>query len=104
MTSFELRVYAAVDGKMPALLQRFREHTMRLFEAHGMVNIGYWIDQNDPNRLIYLLKHTDFEASWDAFRADSRWVDVKERSEADGPLTASITSTRLDATDFSPLQ
>lgn len=39
---FELRIYTAPEGKLDNLRARFRDHTMRVFERHGMTNIGYW--------------------------------------------------------------
>jgi hypothetical protein len=41
-TVYELRVYHANEGKLDDLLKRFREHTTRLFEKHGMKNVAYW--------------------------------------------------------------
>ena len=55
---FELRTYTAPDGKLSDLHKRFREHTLRIFEKHGMTNIGYWMPQDAPlseNTMIYLL-------------------------------------------------
>ena len=40
---FELRTYTSTPGNLDKLLARFRDHTMGLFEKHGMTNIGYWI-------------------------------------------------------------
>src|SRR3954462_4248310 len=84
---YELRVYTAHEGKMPELLARFRDHTCKLFERHGMVNIGYWtpMDQKDGNKLYYVLQHRSREAaqaSWKAFGADPDWQAVQKASEA----------------------
>ncbi|MGI8393171.1 NIPSNAP family protein [Leucobacter sp. W1038] len=103
MATYELRVYQAVSGRMNDLLARFRDHTLALFEDHGIENVGYWIDNDDADRLIYLLKHSDIESSWSGFREDPRWLSAKEKSEAQGPLTTSIASTRLSPTEFSAL-
>ena len=53
---YELRVYTAAEGKLEALNARFRDHTCKLFEKHGLTNVGYWVpsDKSD-NRLIYVL-------------------------------------------------
>ena len=48
-----IRTYTAADGKLDALESRFRDHTMNLFERHGMKNIAYWIPVDVPNTLIY---------------------------------------------------
>src|SRR5688500_7984779 len=57
---FELRTYTAPEGKLGALHTRFRDHTMRIFQRHGMTNIGYWTPQDTTlraNTLVYLLAH-----------------------------------------------
>lgn len=104
MSCYELRTYDAVPGRMPDLLTRFKAHTEDLFAEHGIESIGYWIDDADENRLVYLLRHSDAEKSWTGFKSDSRWLAAKAESEADGPLTTAIASRYLTSTDFSKLQ
>lgn len=102
--SFELRTYTAAPGKIGALLDRFRDHTMSLFAQHGMVSVGYWTKHDDVDVLVYLLRHVgDAQQNWAEFRADPRWIEAKRASEAGGMLTTDITSVFLQATDFSPL-
>ena len=104
---YELRTYVAEPGRMDVLLARFRNHTVELFARHGMTNIGYWVDAEHPDILIYLLGHADrgsATASWEAFRADPEWVRVKAESEQDGPVVRSIASAFLEPADFSPLR
>jgi hypothetical protein len=102
--TFELRTYVAAPGKIDALLARFRDHTVALFDELGMESIGYWVSAENPNVLIYLLRHEgDAEANWDGFRADARWIKAKADSEVDGSLTAEVTSVFLEPTDFSRL-
>jgi hypothetical protein len=107
---FELRTYTSAEGRHDALLARFREHTLRLFEKHGMENVGYWIPQDESladNTLVYLLAHESREAaaaSWEAFIADPEWQEVFQASRADGPLISGLESVFLDPTDFSPLR
>src|SRR5918911_974360 len=77
---FEIRTYTTEPGKLPDLLKRFREHTTKLFERHGMTNIGYWVPADEPrskNTLIYILAHESRDAakqSWDAFQHDPEWI------------------------------
>src|SRR5690349_6226970 len=84
---FEIRTYTTLEGKLPALIARFRDHTIKLFEKHGMTNIGYWVPQDAPrsqNTLIYILAHSSRDAakkSWDAFRADPDWQKAQKASE-----------------------
>ncbi len=107
-TVYELRVYSAAPGKLPELLTRFREHTMKLFERHGMKNVAYWTPVDEPaksNTLIYILRHESREAaaaSWKAFQDDPEWKSVKEKSEQNGKLVDKVDSTYMATTDFSP--
>jgi len=107
-TVYELRVYTAATGKLPELLARFRDHTMQLFEKHGIKNVAYWTPVDEPgksNTLIYMLRHESREAaaaSWKAFQDDPDWKSVKEKSEANGKLVDKIDSTYMAMTDFSP--
>jgi NIPSNAP len=108
---FELRTYTTNPGKLEALKTRFRDHTIRLFERHGMTNIGYWIPMDAPgseNTLIYILAHKDREAakkSWADFRADPEWQKVAKESEKDGRiLVKSPESVFLTPADFSKIK
>jgi hypothetical protein len=108
---FELRTYTAAPGKLDALKKRFRDHTLRIFERHGMTNIGYWIPADPPNSentLIYILAHKSREAakkSWADFRADPEWQKVAAESEKDGKLLAkSPESVFMTPADFSPMK
>ena len=104
---YELRVYHVSAGKMGDLLGRFRDHTEKLFERHGMKNLAYWNPMDEPeksNTLIYILRHPSREAAianWKAFQNDPDWKSVKEKSEANGKLTEKIDSTFMELTDFS---
>ena len=107
---FEMRTYTAAPGKLDALNARFRDHTLKLFEKHGMKNIGYWVPQDAPlkdNTIIYVLAHESREAaakSWKAFGADPDWVKAKGDSEKDGRLAVKADSVFLDPTDYSPVK
>jgi len=104
--SFEMRVYYAAPGKLDALQARFRDHTCKLFEKHGMTNLGYWIPLENPdNELVYVLAYPsreEREKSWKAFMADPDWNAARTASEVNGKLVAKMESTFLQATDFSP--
>jgi hypothetical protein len=106
---YEYRVYEAAPGKMAALHARFRDHTVKIFERHGIKNIGYWTasvgDYSD--RLIYIVAFEDAaqrDKAWASFRDDPEWQKVRADSEADGPLTTRISNSLLAPTDYSPLQ
>jgi hypothetical protein len=107
---FELRTYTAPDGKLDDLVARFRNDTLRIFEKHGMENVGYWLPTDAPasaNTLIYILAHDSRDAatkSWAAFRDDAEWKAVAERTQANGPIVSKVEAVFLEATDFSPLK
>ena len=104
---FELRVYSATKGKLDDLHARFRDHTLKLFEKHGMTNIGYWVPLDNPDeKLYYLLAHKDKagrDASFKAFSADPDWKTASAASEKNGKIVAKIDAHFLTATDYSPL-
>jgi hypothetical protein len=103
---FELRTYYAAPDKLPDLLARFRDHTVKLFEKHGMANIGYWVPEtNQEQKLIYLLAFPSREArekDWKDFFADPQWQAVAKESERNGKLVTKVDSVFLEPTDFSP--
>ena len=105
---YELREYRCYEGRLNDLLARFRDHTMRIFERHGMTNVAYWTPTDDPlksNTLVYVIAHASREAAdanWQSFRNDPEWKDVQAKSEANGKLVEKIESTFLLLTDFSP--
>ena len=107
---FEIRTYTTEPGKLPDLLKRFRDHTTRLFEKHGMTNIGYWVPTDEPrskNTLIYILAHASRDAakkSWDGFQHDPDWIKVRTASEAGGKIVAKVESIYADPTDFSAIK
>src|SRR5262245_59976164 len=76
---FEIRTYYTLPGRLDALHKRFRDHTMKLFEKHGMSNVAYWTPQDSPgheNTLIYVISHASREAAkqnWADFIADPEW-------------------------------
>ncbi len=107
---YELRTYHTLPGRLDALLARFRDHTTKLFEKHGMRNVGYWVPADAPaseNPLVYILEHDSREAakkSWDDFRNDPEWKKVQAESEASGKIVEKIDSVYMTPTDFSKLK
>jgi hypothetical protein len=106
---YELRTYTVVEGRMPAMLKRFRDHTTKLFEKHGMENVGYWTPEgkDGETKLIYIVAHKSKEAaarSWAGFRGDPDWIKVRDASEADGKIVEKVESVYLAPTDFSKLK
>lgn len=110
---FELRTYTTPSAaKLDALKARFRDHTIKIFEKHGMKSVGYWVPTDGPeheNTLIYVLQHDSREAatkSWADFRNDPEWVKAKAESEKDGSLTVQggVKSVFMEPTDFSAIK
>jgi hypothetical protein len=103
---YEMRTYYAAPGKLEDLNARFRNHTVKLFEKHGIANFGYWVPVNNTNnQLIYLLGHADRDAakkSFKAFGSDPEWQKAAKASEANGKLVSRIESVFLKPTDYSP--
>src|SRR3954470_10990453 len=106
MRCFEVRIYTAPPGKLEALHARFRDHTIALFEKHGITNIGYFTPvPNGENKLAYLLAYPSKEAreeAWKKFAADPEWVKAKTESELQGKLVSAVEQRFLQPTDFSP--
>lgn len=105
---YELRTYTTHPGKLDTLHARFRNHTIKLFEKHGMTNLMYWVPQDEPrksNTLIYVIRHKSrqaAEASWKAFREDPAWIKVKTETEAPGPIVQKVESVFMDLAPYSP--
>jgi hypothetical protein len=105
---YELRVYTSHPGMLPALHKRFRDHTMKLFEKHGMENMLYWVPTDEKlkdNTLIYILSHESPEAaekSWKGFQNDPEWIKVRDASERDGKIVAKVDKRYMVLTDYSP--
>jgi hypothetical protein len=107
---FEIRTYTAEECKLDALNARFRDHTTKLFEKHGITSIGYWISADEPrskNTLIYIVAHASRDAAkanWEEFGKDPEWQKVKAESEADGKIVTKVESVFVNPTDYSPLK
>jgi hypothetical protein len=103
---YEMRVYYTHPGKFPDILKRFRDHTTRIFEKHGMTNVGYFTPLNKPDScLVYFLSYPSREArdaSWKAFGDDPEWKRVSSESEKNGKIVSKVSSYFLTTTDFSP--
>ena len=103
---FEMRTYYANEGKLDDLLTRFRDHTVSLFEKHGMENVGYFVPENNPDSiLVYFLSYPSRDArkaSWKGFVNDPDWKEAFAASKVNGKLVAKVESQFLMLTDYSP--
>ncbi len=102
---FEMRVYYANPGKLDALNARFRDHTCKLFEKHGMQNIGYWVPLENPEeKLVYVLAYPSRaarDASWKGFMGDPDWQAAYKKSHENGVLVKKVDAYFMTATDYS---
>jgi hypothetical protein len=107
---YELRTYTAPEGKLGELHTRFRDHTVRIFNKHGMKSVIYLAPQDAPdsqNTLIYVLEHPSREAAkkaWADFQADPEWVKVAADSQVNGRIVSKVVSVFADPTDYSPMK
>ncbi|MBA2117927.1 NIPSNAP family protein [Bremerella alba] len=104
---FELRTYTTAEGRLPALLQRFRDGELALFEKQGMTNVAYFTPVEMPNTLIYVVAHKDAAAmkkAWDGFRNDQEWQQLWEKSTKDGKIVIKVDRQILRPVDYSPMK
>ena len=106
---YELRIYSCLPGRLPALLKRFEDHTLRIWDKHGIKQAGFWtvLVGDGNNDLHYLLAWESLsqrEKVWTAFLADPAWIKARDDSERDGPIIANIKSSFLRPTAFSSVK
>jgi len=106
---YEMRIYRTVPGRLPALLQRFEKHTLKLWDKHGIKQAGFWTTLiGDSNQeLTYLLAWqslADREKKWNAFMSDPEWISARADSERDGPILANARNQILQPTAFSTVK
>ena len=111
---FELNVYHAVPGKVPALEERFREAS-KLIAKHDLNVVGYWVPNDDPtwandpawaNTFIYLVAHRSWDEAnknWDAFHADPAFQEYL-KSERANKLIENVDEVHMRPTDFSTMK
>jgi len=106
---FELRIYHAVPGKLPALESRFRETTSKLLATHDLKVVGYWIPEDIPpwdNTFVFVLEHpsqAEAKKNWDAMWADPAFQELVKSEQID-KLVERMDSTYMHSADFSPMK
>ena len=106
---YELRIYHCMPGKLPAVVARFENATVALFEKHGIQQVGFWtVNIGESNAdLYYILKWDSLDErqkKFGAFAVDPDWIAARDKSEEGGPLIVSITNSILAPTKFSALK
>ena len=103
---YELRIYRCTPGRLSALLFRFQNHTLRIWQRHGIRQAGFWttLIGESNQELTYMLawdSMAERQNRWDAFLADPEWAAVVAETEKDGQLVENIRSQLLTPTEFS---
>ena len=106
---YELRVYQPVPGRMPALLARFRDQTVAIWEKHGIRAVGFWttLIGESSSELTYMLAWeslADREARWTAFQNDPPGTRRATTASATAPSSRASATRFLRPTAFSALK
>lgn len=106
---YELRIYHSMPGRLPALLSRFQNHTLRIWEKHGIRQAGFWttLIGESNQQLTYILawdSMAEREERWSAFLADPEWIAISTETEKDGQLVQNISNELLAPTAFSSVK
>jgi len=106
---YEMRVYHAVPGRLPDLLKRFENHTLKIWEKHGIKQAGFFttLIGESNQELTYFLAWdslADRERKWNAFMADPEWINARGASEKDGPILQNASNQILVPTAFSAVK
>ena len=95
---YELREYTTHENTAQRVHDRFADKALPLFARHGLEVVGFWIDGQNPNQILYLLRFEDVSAqklAWAGFRDDADWQEAKAASESAGPIVAHMASRTL---------
>ncbi len=106
---YELRVYRCLPNRLPALLKRFNDHTLKIWEKHGIRQAGFWttLIGESNHELIYMLaweSMAEREQKWTQFQADAEWQAARADSEKDAPILVNVASQFLAPTPFSSVK
>jgi hypothetical protein len=94
---------------LPALVSRFQNDTLRIWEKHGIRQAGFWttLIGESNEQLTYMLAWdtlAEREKRWGAFVADPEWQAIVTETQKDGPLVQNITNQLLAPTAFSSVK
>jgi hypothetical protein len=106
---YEMRVYRALPGRLPALLKRFDTITLKLWEKHGIKQAGFFttlVGQSNQELTYFLAWESlaDRDKKWMAFQSDPDWISARSQTEADGQIVENIASQLLTPTPFSAVK
>jgi hypothetical protein len=114
---FEIHIYHAIPGKLPALEAQFRDTTSKLLAKHNLNVVGYWVSEDTApavftvpavlrNTFVFVVAHTnreEAETDWRAFLADPAFQQVMKADQAE-KLVETVDVTYMRPTDFSPMK
>lgn len=106
---YELRIYHCMPGRLPALNKRFESVTLKMWEKHGIRQVGFWtVAIGATNQdLYYMLEWENLaerEKRWNAFMSDPEWIAARTATEKDGPIVQELTNYILSPTSYSKLR
>lgn len=106
---YELRIYKAIPGRMPALLKRFETKTLKIWDRMGIKQAGFWTTLIGPSHLelVYMLaweSMAEREVKWTKFQVDPEWLEAWADSEKDGLIVENVASSFIKPTSFSAVQ
>jgi hypothetical protein len=106
---YEMRVYRCLPGRLPNLLKRFENTTLKLWEKHAIRPVGFFttLIGESNQELTYFLAWESLaerEKKWTAFQSDQDWISARAKSEEDGQILLNIVSQLLTPTAFSALK
>ena len=106
---YEMRVYRCLPGRLPALLKRFEQTTLKLWEKHGIRPNGFFttLVGESNQELTYFLAWESLaerEKKWNAFATDPDWLAARAKTEEDGQIVGNIVNQMLVPTAFSTVK
>jgi len=105
----ELRIYHCMPGRLADLNNRFANITLKIWEKHGIRQVGFWTVLIGPsNHVLYYMLEWDSlgerERRWNAFQSDPEWIAARAETEKGGQIVARIENQILVPTAYSKLR
>lgn len=104
---FELRIYHALPGKLPALESRFRDKTSKILARHSLDVVGYWVAEGASNNsFIWIVAESnpdEAKKNWAAMGADPEFQEVIRAEQAE-KLVEKVDVIYMRPTDFSAIK
>ena len=104
---YELRIYECHPGQRDAWVQYMEEEIIPFQVAKGMVIVGSFVDEQDPNRYVWMRRFVD-EAErvrlYEAVYQSDHWKNTLAARNPSMIVRETIQVTRLTPTAKSVLQ